>query len=74
MAKVVVVGIPAVTERQLFLLCGKGQTGQHILMAELGEVLQQFSLVASAGRGSQHIADRKAGSPNVWLAVAAGHA
>jgi len=52
----------------------KSETGQHILMGELGEVQQQFSFRPAGCQDAEHIADRQPRTPHARLAVAAGSA
>ena len=58
----------------LFALRRKSETGQHILMGELGEVQQQFSFRPAGCQDAEHIADRQPRTPHARLAVAAGSA
>jgi hypothetical protein len=43
----------------------KSETGQYVLMGELGEVQQQFSFRPAGCQDAEHIADRQPGTPEL---------
>jgi hypothetical protein len=54
-------------DQAFFALRRKGQTCQHVLMGELGKVLQEFCFRAAGSQGAEHIAHSQARAPDARL-------
>ena len=54
-------------DQAFFALRRKGQTCQHVLMSELGKVLQEFCFRAAGSQGAEHIAHSQACAPDARL-------
>ncbi len=54
-------------DQAFFALRRKGQTCQHVLMGELGKVLQEFCFRAADSQGAEHIAHSQACAPDARL-------